>query len=71
MESETVIAEGKESETDMQYYYNLADKSIEAIRKYGNYEWFVSDDPIPPVECSPLYDFMNIPENAEEEMPFN
>lgn len=71
MESETVIAEGKESETDMQYYYNLADKSIEAIRKYGNYEWFVSDDPIPPIESSPLYDFMNIPENAEEEMPFN
>lgn len=71
MESEFIRKNGRESDVNELYYHNLVDKSIDFIKKYGNYEWFVSDDPIPPVESSPLYDFMNIPENAEEEMPFN
>ena len=62
---------GLEREVDELYYRNLVDKSVEAISKYGNYEWFVSDNPIPPVQSSPLYDFMNIPEGTPEEVPFN
>lgn len=71
MESEVVQKLGLEREVDELYYRNLVDKSVEAISKYGNYEWFVSDDPIPPVQSSPLYDFMNIPEDTPEEIPFN
>lgn len=42
--------------------------AVEAISKYGDFEWFVSDDPY----TSPprLEDFMNIPEDAPEEIPF-
>ena len=71
MESEVVRKTGKQGDVDELYYRNLVDKSVDFIKKYGNYEWFVSDDPIPPVQSSPLYDFMNIPEDAPEEVPFN
>lgn len=30
---------------DMSYYIALADEAIQAISEYGDYEWFVSDDP--------------------------
>ena len=73
MESEVVRKIGKEKDVNELYYHNLVDKSIEAISNYGNYEWFVSDDPVPPVG-SPLFDlsnFMNIPDTDEEEIPFN
>ena len=30
---------------DMNYYHALADDAINAINEYGDYEWFVSDDP--------------------------
>lgn len=70
MESEAVRKLGKEKDVDELYYRKLVDKSIETISKYGNYEWFVSDDPVPPVGSS-LFDFMAIPETDEEEIPFN
>ena len=43
--------------------------NIEEISKYGDFEWFISDDPYIPKPK--LEDFMNIPEDADEEIPFN
>ena len=71
LESEAIRKEGRESDVDESYYRVLVDKSVEAISKYGNFDWFVSDDPIPPVQSSPLPNFMNIPETDEEYLPFD
>lgn len=42
----------KEDDIDKNYYDNLANEAIETISKYGDFEWFVSDDPY----ISPPYD---------------
>lgn len=44
-ESENVRALGKESDIDCSYYDALVDGAVETISKYGDFEWFVSDDP--------------------------
>lgn len=44
LESETVRAAGKETDIDRSYYDKLVDAAIETISKYGDFEWFVSDD---------------------------
>lgn len=50
MESEMVKALNKEGCVDRSYYDNLVDDAAETISKYGDLEWFRSDDPydIPP-----------------------
>lgn len=50
LESEMVRELGKEADIDRSYYDKLVDDAIEAISKYGDFEWFVSDDPIPDLE---------------------
>lgn len=45
LESEMVKELGKENDIDKSYYNNLVDKAVETISKYGNFDWFVSDDP--------------------------
>ena len=35
---------------DRSYYNSLVDSAVEAISQYGDFEWFVSDDPVPKVE---------------------
>ena len=65
LESEMVKELGKEENIDTSYYENLATEAAQAILAYGDYEWFVSDDPyIGPefVDGMPVY---------EEELPFN
>lgn len=65
LESEMVKELGKEENIDTSYYENLATEAAKAILAYGDYEWFVSDDPyIGPefVDGMPVY---------EEELPFN
>lgn len=52
---------------DRSYYDNLVDDAVEAISKYGDFEWFISDEPY---VVTPRDDFMNIPEDADEEIPF-
>lgn len=56
----------------MMVYSKLVNDAIESISKYGDYEWFISEDPYIPKE-KPLPDFMNIPEDAGEEveLPWN
>lgn len=69
LESETVRLLGMEDAVDRNYYDKLVNDAIEDISKYGDFEWFVSDDPVPEPE-KPLPDFMNLPE-GEEELPFD
>ena len=68
LESETVRTLRKEDAIDRSFYDKLVDDAVDTISQYGDFEWFVSDDPyIPPAT---LPDFMNIPEDADEELPF-
>lgn len=65
-----LISGNSEDIIDRSYYSKLVDDAVEAISKYGDFEWFVSDDPVSPVE-DPIPDFMNIPETDEEELPWD
>lgn len=65
MESEMVRTLGKEDDIDESYYVSLVDDAIDTINKYGDFERFVSDEPYFIED-----DFMNIPEDAGEEIPF-
>lgn len=58
LESEMVLELGKEADIDRSYYDTLVDEAIESISKYGDFEWFVSDEPyVGPnfVDEKPLY----------------
>lgn len=46
LESETVRGINEEF-IDRSYYNNLVDDAIATINNYGDFEWFVSDDPYP------------------------
>lgn len=45
LESEVVKNLHKEEDIDKDYYRILVDKAVEAINKYGDFDWFVSDGP--------------------------
>ncbi|MBO5906183.1 MAG: hypothetical protein J6Q84_07185 [Kiritimatiellae bacterium] len=45
LESEMVKNAGKEADIDRSYYDKLVDAAIDAIGKYGDFYWFVSDEP--------------------------
>ena len=47
---------------DESYYISLVDDAVETISQYGDFEMFVSGDP--------LAQYMNIPEDVDEEIPF-
>lgn len=51
------LIRGNEDIIDRSFYDALVNDAIEAISKYGDYEWFVSDDPYIAKE-KPLPDFM-------------
>ncbi len=46
LESETVRGANEEF-IDRSYYNNLVDDALATINNYGDFEWFVSDDPYP------------------------
>lgn len=48
LESEMVKQLGKEADIDRSYYDKLVDDAAENISKYGDLEWFISDDPYIP-----------------------
>lgn len=52
LESEMVKSLGLEDKIDMNYYRALVDSAKESISKYGDFEWFVSDDTEPPWDTS-------------------
>ena len=58
LESEMVTELGKEDNIDRSYYDKMVDEAVKSISEYGDFEWFVSDDPyIGPkfVDGKPLY----------------
>lgn len=67
LESNVVRDLNKEQDIDKSYYVKLVDDAYDAISQYGDAEWFVSEDPYIPVTKDPLYDWMNIPEDAPPE----
>lgn len=69
LESEMVRELGKQVDIDKQYYISMVDEAIATISKYGDFEQFASDEPY--VKEDKVPDFMNIPDDAEDEIPFN
>ena len=64
LESELVRDLSNASELiDESYYISLVDDAIDTISQYGDFEMFVSDDPLAP--------YMNIPQDSEDEIPFH
>lgn len=53
LESETVQNLHLEDKVDLSYYRSLVDDAIENISKYGDFNWFVSDDSKPPADFPP------------------
>ncbi len=49
LESEMVKTLKKEKDIDRSYYDKLVDEAVETISKFGDFEQFVSDDPVPEV----------------------
>lgn len=66
VESVTLQDSDWEDLVDKSYYTRLVDEAVEDISKYGDFEWFVSDDGVP----DPVPDFMNVPVDADDEVPF-
>lgn len=52
LEAEMVKELGKERDIDISYYQKLATDAVHTIAAYGDYEWFVSDDPYIPGKCA-------------------
>lgn len=74
LESSMVKELGKEDDIDKSYYITLVDKAVESISQFGDFEWFVSDDPVPLPQAKqrePLPDFMNVPIDADDEIPWD
>ena len=46
METEMVEELHKESDIDIEYFRKLTDSMVEEISKYGDFEWFTSDDEV-------------------------
>ena len=51
LESEMVKTLSKEDDIDMSYYTKLVDDAVAKISEFGDFEWFVSDDPVGGVFC--------------------
>ena len=69
LEAETVKEAGVENNIDRSYYNKLVDDAVRTIVAYGDFEWFVSDDPY----IGPKFDkgeYMNKPVYTYE-LPFN
>ena len=67
LEAEMVRELGKIDDIDKSYYQKLVDDAVDTISQYGDFEWFISDDPVP----LPERDFMYIPNGSPEEVPFS
>ncbi len=68
LESEMVKTLGKENDIDRSYYDKMVDDAVSTISTYGDFEWFVSDDPYinsdNPPWCAPCgkEDCLNCPD---------
>ena len=72
LESEVVEQLNKWDDVDLSYYNRLVDEAVSDISKFGDFEWFASNDPVPkPEEKKIPDDFMNIPDGSDGWLPFN
>lgn len=67
LESEMVKNLGKEEGIDRSYYDAMVDNAINDISKYGDFEWFVSDDPYIPNDKPPWFEA----DDSQAETPFD
>lgn len=68
LESENVKELNKEEHIDRSYYDKLVNDAVDTISKYGDFEWFVSDDD---TETQP-FDVFNPDEPfIDETVPFD
>lgn len=67
LESETVKSLGKEDDIDRTYYKRLADRAVDDISKFGDFETFVTEGVDDYVSAVP---YMNAPETDDEVLPF-
>ncbi len=51
LEAEMVRQLGKENDIDLSYYNDLVNEAVNEISKYGDFELFVSGDPIPEADA--------------------
>ena len=70
LESSYVKLHGLEDIIDKSYYTKMVDEAKEDISKNIDAEFFISDEQ-PAKHENPLPDFMNIPDNAPEELPWD
>lgn len=68
LESDVMLNGGNDEFIDRSFYNKLVNDAVESISQYGDFEWFVSEDPY--ISPTRFEDFMNIPEDAPEEIPF-
>lgn len=61
LEAEMVKELGREQDIDMSYFDKLATDAVHTISAYGDYAWFISDDPYIPIKQS----------DDEEGLPWN
>lgn len=64
LESENVKILKKEDKVDREYYRKLVDDAVKVISEFGDFEWFVSNDPLEGYMNKPITD------SQEEEVPF-
>jgi hypothetical protein len=64
LESENVKILKKEDKVDREYYRKLVDDAVKVISGFGDFEWFVSNDPLEGYMNKPITD------SQEEEVPF-
>ena len=50
LESEVVRASEMTQNIDVSYYEDMVNKAVQAISQYGDFEWFVSNEPAPKIE---------------------
>lgn len=62
LESEVIRTLHREADVDDSFYKAQVDKAVATINKFGDFDDFVSD--------TPFFKFMNIPEDADDEIPF-
>ena len=60
---------GREADIDRSYYDKLVNGAIDTISKYGDFEWFVSDDPYPTSDGVPPWESPDAPWN--DSTPFD
>ena len=64
------ISAGFENIIDKTYYDKLAQDAIDAISKYGDFNWFVSDEPYIPKKDNVYFMYMPKEQYDCEELPF-